>query len=469
MGLIMYGVPEEPPELADLFYITLVWHDVEPEPGRYVWDQPILKRALAAADRYNRKIAIRLVTSWQNYARPIPDYLVDQGVRLFPPDPKWQENKWEHFYEPEWWHPKYIEAYERLIRAYGKRFDGDRRIAWIDMRYYGWWNEGHRFGATVPWPESVDRRKLLIRMIDMHRAAFPNTPLVIQTATDRDVPYPEGTAIDYGIEKGAWMRRDGFGPFLNAEEKKLIVSHRMDSVLVAENGGSLRDYLDGKIKKWWLPERPKITIDEMFGQMLDCHVNYLPLGWGWSDYTALKQQRPDLLDKLALRHGYRLIVTEASWPKLVNRANLTGTSTKNNVNLANFRNIESANATKYLQDCPISGNKLAVNGFTITTKWQNTAVGRLPFVRYPICVLTDDNGVEIAKSVAENFDVSRWIEGNTYSVDFRFTPTKSHWKPGKYNVAVGIIDPTSEHADISLGIEGGNNQRLYTIGQLTVL
>jgi len=291
MGLIMYGVPDPPPDVADLFYITLVWHDVEPEEGRYVWDQPILKRAIAAAEKYDRKIAIRMVTSWQNYERPIPDYLVDQGVRLFPPNPKWQENKWEHFYEPEWWHPKYIEAYERLIRAYGKRFDGDRRIAWIDMRYYGWWNEGHRHGASVDWPESVDLRKYNIRMIDLHREAFKKTPLVIQTATDRDVPYPEGTAIDYGIEKGAWMRRDGFGPFLNEEEKELIRSHRMDSILVAENGGSLRDFMAGKIRKWWVKDSAPITVDEMFGQMFDCHVNYLPLGWGWSDYMALKEQR----------------------------------------------------------------------------------------------------------------------------------------------------------------------------------
>ena len=76
----------------------------------------------------------------------------------------------------------------------------------------------------------------------------------------------------------------------------------MDSVLVAENGGSLRDYLQGKINKWWEKDRPTITIDEMFGQMLECHVNYLPLGWGLADCKALEEQRPDLLKKLDQRH-----------------------------------------------------------------------------------------------------------------------------------------------------------------------
>ena len=44
-----------------------------------------------------------------------------------------------------------------------KRFDGEPWLAWVDMRFYGFWGEGHRYGATVPWPEKVDKRALLIR------------------------------------------------------------------------------------------------------------------------------------------------------------------------------------------------------------------------------------------------------------------------------------------------------------------
>jgi len=227
----------------------------------------------------------------------------------------------------------------------------------------------------------------------------------------------------------------------------------MDSVLVAENGGSLRNFMEGKITRWWTKDKKPITIDEMFGQMLECHVNYLPLGWGHSDYKALEEQRPDLLKKLALRAGYRLIVTEARWPKAIEITN---------------KQIGRSSSIENLQEGPAGGNSLSLPGFTIETIWENTGVGRLPFTRHPGCVLLGRDGQEVARSIATETDVSHWIEGNPYQVDFNFQPGKWRVKPGKYRVAVGIIDPKSEHPDTLLGIEGQNKRNWYTLGELTV-
>ena len=61
----------------------------------------LLTQALAVAKQKRRQVAIGLVTSWQNYRNPVPDYLM---------------------------------------------------IAWIDMCYYGFRGEGHRLHAAEPWP-----------------------------------------------------------------------------------------------------------------------------------------------------------------------------------------------------------------------------------------------------------------------------------------------------------------------------
>jgi hypothetical protein len=84
MGLIYYGTPEDPPDWADVLYFHMAWYDVEKAPGEFNFNTPRFQQALRVAEKHDRKLAIRLVTSWQNYETPIPRYLLDRGVRLFP-------------------------------------------------------------------------------------------------------------------------------------------------------------------------------------------------------------------------------------------------------------------------------------------------------------------------------------------------------------------------------------------------
>ena len=178
MGFVFYGPQDPLPETADVIFIcNTVWGQVEPEPGVFKWDVDEIRFARAIAEKYDRRLAIRLPPSFQNHEHVIPKWLVDKGVRQFPCRPEvLKDFGFKSLLEPEWWNPAYVEAFEKFVKAYAKAFDGDPRLDWVDMRYYGFWGEGHRFNATVPWPRDVDRRKLLTRFIDAHRAAFSKTP-----------------------------------------------------------------------------------------------------------------------------------------------------------------------------------------------------------------------------------------------------------------------------------------------------
>ena len=426
MGLIIYGRPDPPPPEADIYYNTIVWHDVETEPGVYNWQTQRVKRLFEVARKHNRRVALRLVTSWQNYDNPLPDYLTKQGVKLFPHGRR--PKSFRVFMEPEWWNPKYIRAYKNLVHAFGREFDGHPMIDWIDMRYYGFWGEGHRYHQTVPWPKDVDKRELLKQFIDVHFEAFKKTPMVIQTASDYRTKYPEGTAIDYGLSKGAWMRRDGFGPFINAQEDKLMKSHWKTSLMIAENGGSLRDYLAGKVRKEWIKDSKPISIDFLFDQMFEFHVNYFPLGWGIQDYRALKEQRPDLLRKASLKTGYRMVVTEAAWP-------------------ATARPGET---------------------ITVKTVWRNIAVGRLPF-RYRPTVCRIDPAGKVTDQAAADADATKWYENEDHDVEFRLK-ISSAAPPGVHGIAVALVRDTdkSQVPAIALGIEGEIAPRVYKLGTITI-
>lgn len=288
-----WSAGEEVLALADVLQVTLTWSEIEPVEGSYRWDVPKLAGALDAAKANGKKVTIRLATSWSDVARPIPEWLVANGVKLLAPDPEWVAAApgRENLFEPEWWNPVYQTAYAKLVRAYGARFDQDDLVAFIDMRHYGFWGEGHRWGHAVPWPEGVAKAELLKTFVDLHFAAFPTTPLAVNVGPDQDEPYPAGTAIDHALGKGAWMRRDGFGSYVGAADSALMKAEDGQAPLVAEPGRALAEYLDGQVQGY--------SVDALFQDMLAHGADYIVMGWSADDWRRLESERPDLVATLS--------------------------------------------------------------------------------------------------------------------------------------------------------------------------
>lgn len=76
--------------------------------------------------------------SFQGHKQPIPAWLVEAGVKLLAPDPKWLAHFGQHdLCEPQWWNPLYRDAHAEFVKAYAQRFDGQAGLEFIDMRRSG--------------------------------------------------------------------------------------------------------------------------------------------------------------------------------------------------------------------------------------------------------------------------------------------------------------------------------------------
>ncbi len=422
MGLIYYGLADIP-EVADVLFVWVdSWDLVHPAPGKFNWELPQITNVIAACRKSGRQAGMRILPNFNPVTHPLPKWLRDAGVRLFPRDDgDFKKGGAAANFEPEYWHPAYIAAYEELVRGMAQRFDGEPWLAFIDMRFYGFWGEGHRYGATVPWPKEVDKRQLIERYQDFFLKNFKKTPLAIETASDQDTPFPEGTAVDAAVAKGCWMRRDGFGPFVSTNETRFIQDHWKESLVIAENGDSYVDFLNSQVK-WG--NGKVISIDDVFTQMFAHHVNYFPLGWGGADYAALRDRRPDLISTASMKAGYRFEVFEAQWP------------------------------SSPAPDSPISVRSL----------WRNTGVGRLPFPRTPTLFLIGADGRVALEEAAKLGDPTQWFAGKDYPVVFS---AKAPSRRGVYRVATGLANPAGK-PDIALGIEGNDGTRRYVLGQMEV-
>jgi hypothetical protein len=375
-------------------------------------------------------VALRIVSCWPSREYVTPKWVFDLGVSKFVVDIGSDEENRDPSppcYEPEWWNPVYIEKYCNFVATCGRQFDGKPWLDYVDIRCYGTWGENHRFGAREPWPDNVSKRDTIIRFTDAHLAAFKKTPLAVSMSCDKDTPYPEGTAIDYALARGCWMRRDGFGPYISDAEERVMKAHWKTSLVIAENGRGLFEHVTGKIRRYWLPDSPVITMASVFDQMLDFHCNYIPLGWGDQDWDVLRW-RPALLKQLWMKMGYRLVVRKATFPSEARRG----------------------------------------NSITVKHTWANEAVGRLP-VAYPLAFyLADTLGNVRLIHLDRNFDETAWYDDKPHTFTSQIE-VPGDLPPGDYFLALALIDPESGKPAIALGIESSDSERRYVLGTIEVL
>jgi hypothetical protein len=81
---------------------------------------------------------IRFFIHFPGQVLRIPQYLVDSGVEIV----RFNKTRLSPYYGD----PKLVEAMRQFITALGNKYDGDRRLACIQLGLLGYWGEWHTFG-----------------------------------------------------------------------------------------------------------------------------------------------------------------------------------------------------------------------------------------------------------------------------------------------------------------------------------
>lgn len=135
--------------VSNLGYRRLEWADLEPEEGRFDW-KPI-ESFLAGWHQHGKQAAFGVMCLNSHTATPdgysTPKWVFDAGsprriVAL-------QEAKLRTTGTPSgkvvptFNDPVFLAKLGNFLAVMGRRFDGDRRIAFLDVRSSGNWGEGH--------------------------------------------------------------------------------------------------------------------------------------------------------------------------------------------------------------------------------------------------------------------------------------------------------------------------------------
>jgi Domain of unknown function (DUF4832)/Beta-galactosidase len=180
-------------------YFRVYWRYIEPEPGKFAWEQ--FDNALKTAHSRGQTLMIRIAPygSSGEQKDDVPDWyrkiMGDEKGKM--PVQKWRT-------DPE--DPRYAKAFGDMIRAFGKRYDGHPSLESVDLSIVGAWGEGSGSAELT--------QKTREALVDAYLEAFQKTPLVMLLTDAKTNSYgiakkPVGWRVDCLGDMG------GFSPTWN--------------------------------------------------------------------------------------------------------------------------------------------------------------------------------------------------------------------------------------------------------------
>jgi len=302
-GWVLYGnLAEYPPSILALGstnYERAEWSALEPRPGQFDWSwiDDHLRKCVIMGKQFAFGVMCANVHSTQQY--PTPKWLFDRGAASYT-----SKSSITGVVQviPKWDDPIFLEELGKFAQALAKRYDGNPGIAFIDVRSYGNWGEGHLYligGDRI----SSDALK---QHIMSYRSAFTKTQLILPWGEKVFDP-----VYDWAVAQNIGIRRDGICGNSDGSETFRCLG-KVPAVF---------EFFDSyeKMKKlgWWdgHPDR-----DGNGHTLLDCvkngHPSYIGLNFYPASTKIFVAEQVPLIKQLANDMGYDFAVSRAAFPNI---------------------------------------------------------------------------------------------------------------------------------------------------------
>ncbi|MBD5279418.1 MAG: DUF4832 domain-containing protein [Bacteroides sp.] len=399
-------------DYASCAYIRTSWASLEPEEGKYVWDDPdsrLAKLFKSVRDR-GLRLAFRIVIDGRDQGQNTPQYVFDAGAKGYH-DPKNPGKNLSPYPDDK----VFQEKYARFFKAFAARFDNPAEVEFIDAYSLGKWGESH----SMIYEDNANKLPTFEWMIDLATESFRKVPPVIHYHRELGDPDEDGWGdvspdtehmLNYAVDKGFILRHDAFGMtgYYQDWEKETAANWNNIRPIIMEGG-----WITGAHHRYWRdpsgqyreghPEDVRAgefrASEEAKVNMMDLRINDETRSWFQDSFPLVKE--------FVKRGGYRLYPSKVS------------TDEKARLN-ADVR---------------------------VQTEWKNIGWGYCPAnlpqwnQKYKVGIaLLDEKGVPVRIEVEERSDLSKWRHGNPVTYDTEVS--LAGLPAGDYVWAVGLVDVT---------------------------
>ncbi len=424
-----YGSKLEPSDTVDDFpglsvvYLRIAWSFLEPEEGKFNWS--ILDTPAQRWISKGKKIALRITCSETPIPWATPKWVYEAGAKgyFFVPLEGIKENgtHWEPIYDD----PIFLEKLDHFLSKLAERYDNNPEVAFIDIGSLGVWGEGHTWHSTKQ-KITVD---IVKKHIDLHLKHFKvsllalNDDIITNGQVITELNPEQKEILRYAVEKGLTLRDD--------------------SILV--QGGD-KAYMSAMLAQEFWRYKPVILESEHYGNskinnhwgdgskylqaVEDYHASYASIHWWPREFL---EERRDLINRMNLRLGYRILIKEFGWQARVSKS------------FGEWK-VKASLANLGVAPC-YQGGHLAIT-------WKDDKDGI-------VAVFVDDGFSVKDLPIAPAGEIKTVERELSFKLPFLL-------KPGKYGVFVSVGTITGTPL-IQLPIPNGDGGRRYWVGNVDVL
>ncbi len=320
-------------------YIRYDWSDIQPQEGVYNWAW--IDNEIAECKLNGKKFAFGIMSANTNRSINTPDkgkyvtpkWVFDAGAaKRIINATYWETGQTIKQIIPIWTDAIFLAKLKSFINALGKRYNGNKDIAFIDIRSYGNWGEQHLYelGGT-----NLTSTQLKTQHLQVYKDAFPNTQLI--------TPWGEHFYDDtyhWAVDNGIGMRSDGIFKYSNGSE--VTMAHT--------KAPSVFEYTAGYA---WLTSEGFWNPDTLLNDVEIGKPSYIQFD------ADMYKANPALYTKVGNRVGYHFVIKNVQMEKNI----INGQSFNIQTSILN------KGVTNIYEDCYLALALLNSNGEVVQKKF----------------------------------------------------------------------------------------------------
>lgn len=408
-------------DYASSCYLRTNWKTLEPQKGKYAWDDPTsdISRIIKSAHDRGLRIALRVLVDGRDQKQNTPEFVFDDGC-------KWYYNENNKCPYPD--DKVFQKHYAEFIEAFAHQYDDPDKVDFIDGYGLGKWGESH----AMIYANNDNKFPVMEWITALYARCFTKVPLVInyhrmlgdtyQDSWQETVPPDAEALLNVAISNGYILRHDAFGMsgYYKDWEKNIAQKWRYKLPIIMEGGWVTKTH-----RYWYFDDAYRYRKDhpedvrkgEFEDSMLEC-VNTMDFRLGETE--SWFEKAFSYVQRFIAEGGYRLYPDMISLPTSANGG----------------------------QDV------------TLVHRWRNMGWGYCPTnikawnQKYKVAfALLDDNNVVKKVFVDDQTDLSTWLKDapTTYTIKLNLKGVSV----GAYSWAVGLVDVTKDN---EIGLEMAVNR-----------
>lgn len=397
-------------DYAGICYLRTNWRTLEPEQGKYAWDDPNsdFSRLMKSVRDRGKKMAFRVLVDGRDQQQNTPDYVFDAGAEYYgSPRSPYPDDK------------TFQSLYDKFVEAFAEKYDNPDEVDFIDGYGLGKWGESH----AMVYLDENNKKSVMEWITGLYSRCFKKVPLVInyhrmigdtnQSSWSETVPEDAEELLNIAINNGYILRHDAFGmtDYYKDWEKQFAARWNFKLPILMEGG-----WITGGTHRYWIDSsgkyregHPEDVRKGEFEASMEAHVNTMDFRYG-TDTESWFSDAYSYVQQFISEGGYRL------YPDMISLPN----------KLTNTKDV------------------------VIVHRWNNLGWGYCPTnirawnQKYKVAFALMSEEDKIVKIfVDEQTDLSTWLKGNptTYTLNLNLKGIPV----GAYFWCVGLVDVTNDN------------------------